>query len=82
MSVRLSCGSATYLYCQQFRSISDKYFELNNKICFIDATIQKANNMYLYLLVSSDFEARQTVAVGWSADMTDAAENHEKRHVH
>lgn len=73
-----AAASATYLYCQQFRSISEKYFDLNNQICFIDATMQKENNIYLYLLVSSDFEARQTVAVGWSADMTDAAENHEK----
>ncbi len=46
-----AAASATYLYCQQIRSISDKYFELKNKICFIDATIQKAYNVFLYLLV-------------------------------
>ncbi len=70
-----AAASATYLYCQQFLYISDKYFELNNKICFIDATIQNANNMFLYLLVI----LRRDRQSQWAGPQT---WRHEKWYVH
>ncbi len=70
-----AAASATYLYCQQIRSISDKYFELKNKICFIDATIQKAYNVFLYLLVI----LRRDRQSQWAGPQT---WRHEKWYVH